>query len=147
MKSLSIGCQISILEWFSRRKDLCELATWLCKERCRKQSVSFEKSIIRTQASTKSCYSHINGYFMKNSFERCPFEHTLYIKEGDQGKLFTVCLYVDDLIFTNNSTSMCDEFKRTLMCEFKMTDMGLLHFFLGIRVNQQEYGIFISQKK
>ena len=33
------------------------------------------------------------------------------------------------------------------MCDFEMTDMGLLHFFLGIEVKQQEDGIFISQKK
>jgi len=58
-----------------------------------------------------------------------------------------VCLYVDDFIFTDNSISMCDEFKRTLMCELEMTDMGLLHFFFRIKVKQQEDGIFISQKK
>ena len=58
-----------------------------------------------------------------------------------------VSLYVDDLIFTSNSTSMCDEFRRNLMCEFEMTDMSLLHFFLEIEVKQQENDIFISQKK
>jgi len=42
---------------------------------------------------------------------------------------------------------MCDEFKRIMICEFKMTDMGLLHFFSGIEVKQQEDGILISQKK
>ena len=41
----------------------------------------------------------------------------------------------------------CDEFKRNLMCEFEMTDMGLLHFFIGIEVKQQKDGTFISQKK
>ena len=84
---------------------------------------------------------------MKNDFKKCPFEHTLCIKEGDQDKFLIVFLNVDDLIFTGNSTSMCDEFKRNLMCEFEMTDMALLHFFLGIEVNQQEDGIFNSQKK
>ena len=84
---------------------------------------------------------------MKNGFKKCPFEHTFYIKEGDQGKFLMVFLYVDDLIFTGNSTSMCNEFKRHLMCEFEMTDMGLLHFFLVIEVKQQEDGIFISQNK
>eukprot|EP00253_Pinus_taeda_P006736 PITA_06736 len=31
--------------------------------------------------------------------------------------------------------------------EFEMTDMGLLRYFLGIEVDQNEYGIFISQEK
>jgi len=81
---------------------------------------------------------------MKNGFKKCPFEYTLYIKEGDQGKFFMIFLYVDDLIFTSNSISMCDELKRNLMCEFEMTDIRLLYFFLGIEIKQQEDGIFIS---
>jgi len=76
---------------------------------------------------------------MKNGFKRCPFVHTL--KEGDQGKFLMVCLYIDDLIFTGNSTSMCDEFKRTLMYIFEMTDMGLLHFF-----QQQEDDIHFTKE-
>jgi len=83
---------------------------------------------------------------MKNGFKKCPFEYTLYIKEGDQGKFLMAFLYIVDLIFTGNSTSMYDEFKRTLMCEFEMTDMSLLHFFLEIEVKQQEDSIFISQR-
>jgi len=59
-----------------------------------------------------------------------------------------VFLYVDDLIFTGNSTIMSNEFKRKLMCEFEMNDFGLLQFFFsGIDVKQQKDGIFISQKK
>ena len=94
----------------------------------------------------KVWYSRIDGYFMKNDFKRCPFNLTLYIKEGDQGKFLMVCLYVDDLICTGNSTNMCDEFKRILIYEFEMTDMGLLHFFLRIEVKQQGDGIIIYKK-
>ena len=31
--------------------------------------------------------------------------------------------------------------------EFEMTDIGLMSYFLGIEVKQQDGGIFISQKK
>ncbi|KAL4018557.1 hypothetical protein IC575_022155 [Cucumis melo] len=31
--------------------------------------------------------------------------------------------------------------------KFEMTDLGLLHFFLGLKVCQTDGGIFISQKK
>ncbi|XP_070023302.1 uncharacterized mitochondrial protein AtMg00810-like [Nicotiana sylvestris] len=33
------------------------------------------------------------------------------------------------------------------MTEFEMSDMGLLHYFLGLEINQAEDGIFISQKR
>jgi len=77
MKSLSIGCQICILEWFSRRRNLCDQPLGYVKKDA-KNKVSFEESIIQTQASTRAWYSHIDGYFMKNDFKRCPFEHSLH---------------------------------------------------------------------
>ena len=58
-----------------------------------------------------------------------------------------VSLYVDDLIFTGDNMKMLSEFKNSMMKEFEMTDLGELHHFLGIGVQQSKCGIFISQEK
>ncbi|XP_068304332.1 uncharacterized mitochondrial protein AtMg00810-like [Pyrus communis] len=58
-----------------------------------------------------------------------------------------VCLYVDDLIFTENDAKMFDEFKKSMMKEFEMTDLGLMHYYLGLEVIQTTAGNFIYQKK
>ena len=58
-----------------------------------------------------------------------------------------MCLYVDDLIYMGNDRSMFNEFKKSMMKEFDMTDLGLMHYFLGIEVVQSFDGIFISHKK
>ena len=42
---------------------------------------------------------------------------------------------------------MFDKFKKSMMAEFDMTDLGMMHYFLGIEVVQSAGGIFISQKK
>ena len=60
--------------------------------------------------------------------------------------ILLVCLYVDDLIFTGNNPKMFDDFKRAMSTEFEMTDIGLMSYYLGIKVKQQEDGIFISQE-
>lgn len=75
-------------------------------------------------------YNCINGYFLKNNFESCLFELTFYIK-GAHGEFLIVCLYVDDLIFTGSCSSMNENFKKAMMGEFGMADMGLLHYLLG----------------
>jgi len=42
---------------------------------------------------------------------------------------------------------MLMEFKEDMMKTFEMTDLGLMSYFLGIKVSQRDDGIFISQKK
>lgn len=74
-------------------------------------------------------------------------EHTLFTKSKEGGKLLIVNLYVDDLIFTGNDKSMCDEFKKSMMLEFDMSDLGKMRYFLGVEVLQNPDGIYICQKK
>lgn len=80
-------------------------------------------------------------------FLKCPYEHTLYTKFGDDGKMLVVCLYVDDLIYTSNDIAMSAGFKKSMIKEFDMTDLGLMGYFLGIEVVQSSTGVFISQKR
>ena len=61
--------------------------------------------------------------------------------------MLIVCLYVDDLIYTGKNTAMFDSFKKSMMAEFEMSDLGMMYYFLGIEVVQSSTGIFISQKK
>lgn len=77
----------------------------------------------------------------------CYCEHTLFTKSKEGGKLLIVSLYVDDLIFTGNDKSMCDEFKKSMMLEFDMSDLGKMRYFLGVEVLQNPDGIYICQKK
>lgn len=41
---------------------------------------------------------------------------------------------------------MFEKFKMSIMEEFNMSDLGMLHYFLGIEVVQSPARIFISQK-
>ena len=45
-----------------------------------------------------------------------------------------------------NSQRLIDEFKKRMMEEFEMTDLGLMRYFLGIEVKQLKEGVFISQE-
>ena len=93
-------------------------------------------------------YNRIEAYFLKEGFEKCPYEHTLFIKKSTHGtSLLLVCLYVDDLIFTGNDEILFSSFKHSMMKEFDMTDLGRMRYFLGLEVLQRADGIFICQIK
>ncbi|KAL0424004.1 UNVERIFIED_CONTAM: Retrovirus-related Pol polyprotein from transposon TNT 1-94 [Sesamum radiatum] len=44
----------------------------------------------------------------------------------------------DDLIYTGNNEKMIQVFKEDMMKTFEMSDLGLMHFFLGIEINQEK---------
>lgn len=105
------------------------------------------KALYGLKQAPRAWYSRIAAYFSRSGFHQCPYEHTLFVKSGCTGELLIVCLYVDDLIFTGSSSTMFDDFKQSMMNEFEMSDLGLMHYFLGYEVAQNSAGIFISQKK
>ena len=71
----------------------------------------------------RAWYSRIEAYFLKEGFEKCDYEHTLFIKTNKEGKVLIVSLYVDDLIFTGNDELMFIEFKHSMKHEFDMTTL------------------------
>lgn len=105
-----------------------------------------KKALYGLKQAPRAWYSRIDNYFSQNGFKKCTQEHTLYTK-GQEGNFLIVCLYVDDLVFTGNSDKMIEAFKTSMKMEFEMTDMGLLHYFLGIEVKQKKDAICISQQK
>ena len=62
------------------------------------------------------------------------------------GKLLILVLYVDDLFITG-AVSLIDGCKRDLGLEFDMKDIGLMHYFLGLEVWQEDGHIFLGQGK
>ncbi|XP_022007864.1 uncharacterized mitochondrial protein AtMg00810-like [Helianthus annuus] len=55
-------------------------------------------------------------------------------------------LYVDDIILTASSDCLLQNIIKSLTVEFKMTDLGTLHHFLGIAVTKQANGLFFITK-
>ncbi|KAJ0586508.1 putative RNA-directed DNA polymerase [Helianthus annuus] len=94
----------------------------------------------------RAWYSRIDNYFKLHGFKRCTYEHTLFIKDTNEGKL-VICLYVDDLIIASNPMNLINAFKSMMKKEFEMTDMGKLHYFLGMEVSYENGNITLSQRK
>jgi hypothetical protein len=55
-----------------------------------------------------------------------------------------VGVYVDDVIITGNDLDEIMKFILQMHASFKMSDLGLLSFYLGINVQQGSSGISLS---
>ncbi|CAL5385932.1 unnamed protein product [Camellia sinensis] len=91
-----------------------------------------KKTLYGLKQAPRAWNTRIDQYFHDNGFEKCPYEHALYLKKEADGSMLLACLYVDDLIFTGNNPAMFKNFKRSMVQEFEMTDIGLMAHFLGI---------------
>jgi hypothetical protein len=55
--------------------------------------------------------------------------------------------YVNDIILTASSTSFLQHIISLFRAEFSMTDLGVLHHFLGIAILRDDSGLFLSQRQ
>ncbi|CAJ2649847.1 unnamed protein product [Trifolium pratense] len=106
-----------------------------------------KKALYGLKQAPRAWYSKIEAHFIVEGFEKCPSEHTLFVKHSDNGDILIVSVYVDDLIVTGSNQSLIDYFKQSMTTKFAMSDLGKMKFFLGVEVCQTDEGIFIHQKK
>jgi Reverse transcriptase (RNA-dependent DNA polymerase) len=99
--------------------------------------LKLKKALYGLKQIPRAWNTRIDGYFKKNGFKQCPYEHAIYVKSRKRETLIVV-LYIDDLIVMGNSSRMVEEFKGAMIKEFKMTDLGLINYFLGLEVKQHE---------
>eukprot|EP00253_Pinus_taeda_P028701 PITA_28701 len=92
---------------------------------------------------------------VKSTFLNGDLEEEVYIEQPDGLILGNdpnlVCrlkkaLY-DDIIFGSNEEAMSQRFALVMQKEFEMSLLGELTYFLGLQIQQNEGGIFLSQTK
>jgi hypothetical protein len=64
---------------------------------------------------------------------------------GNSDSRLLVGVYVDDLIIIGGCTKVINDFKEQMMTQFKISDLGPLSFYLGIKVHQDRGMITVSQ--
>ena len=93
----------------------------------------------------RAWYSKIDSYLLSMGFQKSEADLNLYfIMVGDD--LLILLLYVDDLFITGRERLIA-ACKKDLASEYEMTDIGLMHYFLGLEVWQDPGHIFLGKGK
>eukprot|EP00253_Pinus_taeda_P031000 PITA_31000 len=105
-----------------------------------------KKPLYGLKQTPRAWYAKMDYFLLSQNFERCKSDPNVYMLRTHDSLLILV-LYVDDLLITSNSASSIATVKRALHDRFLMTDMGPLHFFLGLEISQDATSIKLSQAK
>jgi len=62
----------------------------------KKKVYKLKKALYGLKQAPRAWYNKIEAYFVRNGFDRCLCEHTLFTKSKEGGKILIVSLYVDD---------------------------------------------------
>ena len=82
---------------------------------------------------------------MALGFTESKVDSNLFFKvEGERPAM--LLLYVDDLFRTGKEELIRDA-RRRLAVEFEIKDLGIMHYFLGMEVWKNAYGISLGQGK
>jgi hypothetical protein len=78
------------------------------------------------------------------SFRRTLSEHGVYVRRNGDTQL-VVGVYVDNLVITGSDCDDIKSFREEMATAFKMSDLVLLHYYLGTEVKHSASGILLSQ--
>ena len=103
--------------------------------------------IKRSKALNKPCawYQRFATFATRVGFKQSNYDFSLFIHHSRSGIAYLL-LYVHDVLLTASSTALRDSIIASLNAEFAMTDLGKLHYFLGITIKYNNAGLFLQQK-
>lgn len=58
-----------------------------------------------------------------------------------------MAVYADDILISGNDSAEITTLKSFLNCEFKVKDLGNLHYFLSMEILRERLGIIVCQRK
>eukprot|EP00253_Pinus_taeda_P034738 PITA_34738 len=98
-----------------------------------------KKSLYGLKQAPRAWYAKMDSFLLESGFSRCHSDNTVYTKKVGKSLIILV-LYVDDLILTGSDPNLINHVKSSLKKKFEMTDLGHLHYFLGLQVLQSKEG-------
>jgi hypothetical protein len=106
--------------------------------------LKLKKTLYGLHQASRAWNAKVDDTLLSLGFLRTLSEHTIYVQRNDNVQL-VVGVYVDDLIITGSDRNNIKSFKEEMAAAFKMSNLGLLHYYLGIEVKQCASGISPSQ--
>jgi hypothetical protein len=101
-----------------------------------------KKALYGLKQAPRAWYSRIDAYLQQLGFEKSEADPNLYFIVVGEDPLILL-LHVDDLFITG-AERLISSCKESLASEFEMTDIGLMHYFLGLEVWQEPGHIFLG---
>ena len=105
-----------------------------------------KRSIYGLRQSPRCWNSALDSYLKKMGFIQAMSDPCLYT--ASEGEPFIIGVYLDDILLAVKSDRRMAEVKKALAMQFEVKDIGELHYFLGVKIiqNQSTGEVWIGQQ-
>ena len=103
-----------------------------------------QKPLYGLRQASRQWFSKFLSAMLQLGFLQSKSDYSLFTKGKDQS-FVALLVYVDDMIIAGPSTAVITAVKQQLQNHFKLKDLGVLHYFLGLEIARSKPGIFICQ--
>jgi hypothetical protein len=104
------------------------------------------KSLYGLKQARRAWYSRFATYITPLGFVEAKSDTSLFVFWHGTDTVYLL-LYVDDIVLTASSAALLQQTISALKQEFTMKDLGPLHHFLGVSVQHQADGLFLTQRQ
>ncbi|XP_019096492.1 PREDICTED: uncharacterized protein LOC109130870 [Camelina sativa] len=104
------------------------------------------KSLYGLKQAPRAWFDKFSNFLLKFGFFCSIRDPSLFICAKNNDAIFLL-LYVDDMVITGNSSGLLNSLLDALNQQFRMKNLGELHYFLGIQAQFHPQGLFLSQQK
>ncbi|XP_071738757.1 uncharacterized mitochondrial protein AtMg00810-like [Rutidosis leptorrhynchoides] len=111
-----------------------------------KRVCKLKRSLYGLKQAPRKWNEKLTAALVENGFSQRKNDYSLFIKSLN-GVFIALLVYVDDIVVTGNNVEEILKFKRFLSSKFKIKDLGVLKYFLGIEVIRSDTEICLSQRK
>ena len=94
-----------------------------------------KKSLYGLKQAPRAWYAKMDNFLLDTGFSRCRSNPNFYTNKVEN-HLVILVLYVDDRILTGSDPKPITHVKYSLKKNFETSDLGHLHYFLGLQVLQ-----------
>ena len=95
------------------------------------------KEYLWTQTATPLLNTALDAHLVKMNFEQLCSDPCIY-KSKTVGDTFFIGVYVDDIVLAGENETRIKEVKEMLASQFDIKDLGILTYFLGMSVIQDQ---------
>jgi hypothetical protein len=107
-----------------------------------------KKTLYGLKQSGRRWYQKLSSIFDSLGFQKCSVDQAVFHKKNkDKNEVVVVAVHVDDCTIAASNLRLIDEFKAGLRKHVEVTDLGELHWMLGVEIKRDRHAgtIHMSQ--